>query len=200
VDAFKLFNDCVTKLLETERTKSLELAEVLRLQKALLNFALKCYPGNLDFVNHCINQAVVVLRGGKAEGKEAAELDDAAVQELEALLSIPLASLALQVLELNEYSDILAFLPWESRKQVAIELVRAVLASRAPLSDLAKVTKLFEMMGPLLKDDPDAASHSKVQQELLLSFCVRIPCAGPHFDCVRLCASMCNPPAIYVDN
>jgi hypothetical protein len=31
VDAFKLFNDCVTKLLEADRTKSLDLAEVRRL-------------------------------------------------------------------------------------------------------------------------------------------------------------------------
>ena len=65
-----------------------------------------------------------------------------------------------QVLELAEYSDILAFLPWESRKQVAVELVRAVLATRAPLEDLAKVDKLFEMVVPLLRDDPNAASNA----------------------------------------
>ena len=47
-----MINECVTKLLE-ERT-NLDLAEVLRLQKALLNFALKCYPENLDYVNHCL--------------------------------------------------------------------------------------------------------------------------------------------------
>jgi vacuolar protein sorting-associated protein 35 len=150
---------------------------VLRLQKALLNFALKCYPGNLGFVNHCINQTVSVLRGASKQSKQAAAdgqpaassvpvtLDDAAVMELESLLSIPLASLALQVLELNEYSDILAFLPWESRKQVALELVRAVLAARTSLSDLGKVTKLFEMMAPLLKDDPGAVAHSKAAED-----------------------------------
>lgn len=51
-NALQIFNECITKLLE-ERT-NLDLAEMLRLQKALLNFALKCYPGNLDYVNHCL--------------------------------------------------------------------------------------------------------------------------------------------------
>jgi len=47
-------------------------------------------------------------------------LDDTGVAELEVLLSIPLASLALQVLQLTEYSELLAFLPWTSRKQVRV--------------------------------------------------------------------------------
>ena len=67
------------------------------------------------------------IEGG--EGSEAAAattagtataLDDTGVAELEVLLSIPLASLALQVLQLTEYSELLAFLPWTSRKQVRV--------------------------------------------------------------------------------
>jgi vacuolar protein sorting-associated protein 35 len=159
VPAFTLFNDCVAKLL-VERT-ALDLAEVLRLHKALLNFALKCYPGNLGFVNHCLAQCVAVLN---TKGK-AAPLDDPSVQEVESLLSIPLSTLALQVLELNDYADILSFLPWESRKQVALELVRAVVLTRAALTDQEKVEKLFEMIVPLLKDDPDAATNAKEESE-----------------------------------
>jgi len=157
VQAFQVFNECVTKLLE-ERT-SLDLAEVLRLQKALLNFALKCYPGNLDYVNHCLEQTVAVL----TNNEKGTDLDEAAVQEVEALLSIPLSSLALEVLSLNQYSDMLIYLPWASRKQVAVELLRAVVAAGAPLTDVSSVEKLFQMIVPLLKDnaDPNAAEASE---------------------------------------
>jgi hypothetical protein len=55
VGAFEHFDGCIAKLL-SERTAALETAEVLRLHKALLNFALKCYPANLDYVNHCLAQ------------------------------------------------------------------------------------------------------------------------------------------------
>jgi len=172
VDAFKMFNECVSKVLE--RSVGMELAEVLRLHKALLNFALKCYPGNLAYVNHCLGQAVAVLNakangGGAADEKPtpstkaqapSSALDEASVMEVESLLSIPLSTLALQVLELDEYSDILAFLPWESRRQVAIELVRAVLNTRhsETLGDLPRLEKLFAMITPLLRDDPNAGA------------------------------------------
>ena len=42
--------------------------------------------------------------------------------EVEALLSIPLSSLALEVLSLNQYSDMLIYLPWASRKQASVAL------------------------------------------------------------------------------
>ena len=131
----------------------------MRLQKALLNFALKCYPGNLDYVNHCLEQTVAVL----TNNEKGTDLDESAVQEVEALLSIPLSSLALEVLSLNQYSDMLVYLPWASRKQVAVELLRAVVAAGAPLTDVANVEKLFEMIVPLLKDnaDPNVAEASE---------------------------------------
>ena len=39
-------------------------------------------------------------------------LDEAASDELERLLSIPLDSLVLKVLELEHYSDLITLLPW----------------------------------------------------------------------------------------
>ena len=45
-------------------------------------------------MNHCLGQAIAVLNAAKEKGEE---LADAAIQELEILLSIPLSSLALQV-------------------------------------------------------------------------------------------------------
>mmetsp|Transcript_11276 Transcript_11276/g.32441 ORF Transcript_11276/g.32441 Transcript_11276/m.32441 type:complete len:802 (-) Transcript_11276:509-2914(-) len=146
VPAFQLFNECVTKLLE-ERT-SLDLAEVLRLQRALLNFAIKCYPGNLEYVNHCLGQALSVLPAYE----KGLTLDDAAAQEVEGLLSVPLACLALKVLELDQYGQMLVYLPWENRKQVALELVRSVIRTREVLSDVAMVERLFRVMEPLLRD------------------------------------------------
>ena len=59
LQAFNLFNDCITKILE-ERS-NLDLAEILRLQTALMTFALKCYPGRLDYVNYCLGMCASVL-------------------------------------------------------------------------------------------------------------------------------------------
>ena len=69
----------MTKLLEERASSSpLDLCEVLRLQSALLEFALTCYPGRLDYVNHCLGMCVTVL-GGQAVGT----LDEASVEQIE---------------------------------------------------------------------------------------------------------------------
>jgi len=74
--AFTLFNDCITKVLE-EKT-NMDLAEILRLQTALMTFALKCYPGRLDYVNHCLGMCSSVLSDTKT-----GELDESAIIEIE---------------------------------------------------------------------------------------------------------------------
>ena len=60
-----MFNDCVSKLLE-ERT-NFSVVEVLRLQSSLLNYALKSYPGKLEYVSHCISNCAQILaaKGGE---------------------------------------------------------------------------------------------------------------------------------------
>lgn len=49
-----MLNSCVTRLV-SERPK-LELSEVILMQVALLQFASQCYPGRLEYVNHCIGE------------------------------------------------------------------------------------------------------------------------------------------------
>ena len=144
--AFTLFNDCITKVLE-EKT-NMDLAEILRLQTALMTFALKCYPGRLDYVNHCLGMCSSVLSDTKT-----GELDDSAIVEIEELLSIPLSSLALKVLDLDQYSELLTYLPWENRRQVATILVRSTLHSNVQLNSIEKIDKLFATITPLLRDE-----------------------------------------------
>ncbi|CAN0154646.1 unnamed protein product, partial [Hapterophycus canaliculatus] len=121
VDAFRLLNDCVTRLV-SERPK-LELSEVILMQVALLQFAAQCYPGRMEYVNHCIgvcgramvSQGYEPLVGGRQSRRE---LPLECVEALLRLLSTPLKSLGLGVLSLAEYVDLLHFLPWEPQKQV----------------------------------------------------------------------------------
>ncbi|CAM9305470.1 unnamed protein product [Ectocarpus sp. 13 AM-2016] len=158
VDAFRLLNDCVTRLV-SERLK-LELSEIILMQVALLQFASQCYPGRLEYINHCIGvcgRAMVSrgfepLTGGRPARRD---LPLECIEALLRLLSIPLKSLGLGVLSLAEYVDLLHFLPWESQKQVSLELLRSVLSKESALSDLDCVDRLLGMIAPILKDPPN---------------------------------------------
>jgi len=146
LDAFTKFNNCITKILE-ERS-NLELSEILRLQTALMTFALKCYPGRLDYVNYCLGMCASVL-----SATQTPELDENSIIEIEELLSIPLSSLALQVLDLKQYAELLTYLPYENRRQVATILLRSTLHSNGKLDTVDKLDKLLSSITPLIKDE-----------------------------------------------
>jgi vacuolar protein sorting-associated protein 35 len=162
IPAFKLFNDCITTLIEERTTMSL--VETLRLQTALTNFALKCYPGKMDYVNHCLTAAGALIAKTDFAATAGAASEDArqdeTTQQIETLLSSPLSSLSLLVLEMPSYSKLMSYLPWSNWKQVASVLLRSVISLNSPLTEVAQVEQLFAMITPLVRDQHVASSSS----------------------------------------
>ena len=64
-DSFGLFDECVQKVYNARGPK-LTSKEVIRLQTALLQFSIKCYPGHLEQVSRCIHVCVSALRQANA--------------------------------------------------------------------------------------------------------------------------------------
>ena len=166
VKAFAAFNSCATKLVE-EKKGAIELGELLKLQGALLEFAIECYPGRLDYVNHCFGTCAAVLNASRPPAADGAApealADDAEAEELERCLTLPLGGPAIGlsgVLELTLFGTLQAYLPWKRRKDVAVSLVKAVLSAGEALDSVDAVERLFAMIAPLLRDgdDPEAAA------------------------------------------
>ena len=61
--------------------------------------------------------------------------DEAAIDELEKLLSIPINSLVLKLLELEHYSDLLNFLLWDNRCQLDVVMLTDVQVSGKVLTE-----------------------------------------------------------------
>jgi len=159
LDTFEMFEDCIASVLEAKASKATA-REVIRLESSLLDFSLKCYPGRMDHVNKCLGVCASGLRGvmgnnstGPGPRPMPIQLDVVAVVELEKLLSLPLESLALRVLELDHYSDLLSFLPFNNRKLVAVSMLKAVEASGQTPMDLNEIEQLFAIVKPLLYKD-----------------------------------------------
>jgi vacuolar protein sorting-associated protein 35 len=162
VNAFKLFNDCITTLIE-ERS-NMSLCETLKLQTSLTNFALKCYPSRVDYVSHCLNTCAALIEktdfvstsATESVGPDGRSSNETTVQ-IEALLSAPLSSLALRVLEIPGFTKVMSYLPWGNWKEVAASLLRSVIATNAKLSDVDMVEQLFGSITPLLRDKEGTA-------------------------------------------
>jgi vacuolar protein sorting-associated protein 35 len=169
-ESFGMFDDCVQRVYNSRGPK-LTAKEVIRLQTALLQFSLKCYPGNLEHITRCMSACIAALNQANAsyEATDATmaavppkRLDDVAVMELEKLLSIPLDSLALKVLQLQDYSRLITFLPWGNRKGVATKLLEAIDETGIPPQSIQEIQQLFQVIEPLLREEGTGPSSYAV--------------------------------------
>ena len=162
-DSFGLFEECVQKVYNARGPK-LTSKEVIRLQTALLQYSIKCFPGHVVQVGRCIDSCVTALQQANASYDPttasnsntaigAASLDDTSVAELEKLLSIPLDSLALKVLEFDTYSQLIGFLPWQNRRALAIAMLTALENSGSTPKHIKDIEQLFHVIEPLLRDE-----------------------------------------------
>ncbi|KAJ1402812.1 vacuolar protein sorting-associated protein 35-like protein [Ochromonadaceae sp. CCMP2298] len=156
MNSFKLFNDCITTLIEDRANMSL--TETLRLQTVLTNFALKCHPSRIDYVSHCLSTSGMLIEktdfvatSAKETQQEGRSTNETTTQ-IEALLSSPLSTLALRVLEIPSYVKLMSYLPWGNWKEVAATLLRAVISNNTPLPEVEQVEQLFKTITPLLRD------------------------------------------------
>jgi vacuolar protein sorting-associated protein 35 len=162
MDSFTMFEACVQNVYNARGPK-LTTKEVIRLQTALLNFSLKCYPGHMEHVNQCLGVCVTALRqasnaipaeGTVAQVQTAPKLDEASITELEKLLSIPLDTLALKVLQLEHYGDLLGCLPWENRRDVGMTMLRAIVSSGgSPPKSVKELEELFGIIAPVFREE-----------------------------------------------
>ena len=75
-------------------------------------------------------------------------LNWAAIDELEKLLSIPLGPLVINVIELDPYYDLLTFISWDNRCQVAVVMLMVVQVSGKVLTDVRHIEYLFRIITP----------------------------------------------------
>ena len=155
-DSFGLFEECVQKVYQARGPK-LTAKEVIRLQTALLQFSLSCFPGQVANVGRCLDACETALR--QALNDQTALDDAAAVAELEKFLSLPLESSSLQVLQCVSYPQLLVYLP--HRRAVA-----AALLQQAPVPPSSAQEPLWLVLEPLLQSDATEAEQTLVAQWL----------------------------------
>lgn len=103
-DIFKLFKKYTDKIIE-EQGKTIDVARLLELEVAFLNFSIQSKPENLEQVNSILESCVSILKSTTITNQ-----DQAAMKLLVKLLSIPLQSLSIQVLSMNHYPELMKYM------------------------------------------------------------------------------------------
>jgi hypothetical protein len=179
MNSFDVFDDCVHRYFEA-RGLNTPPKDVIRLQGCLMNYALKIAPHNTHLISRCISQCAKALQtlqeqkrasmmgqslvlGGVSRTSMEINMDMVAITELEKLLSVPLKSMGLMVLDSPDFIALLAFLPWDNRRQVAISMIKSVIGSGRvdvaeiddsnKIKDVSMLEDLFTILTPLLRDE-----------------------------------------------
>lgn len=157
IKAFQIVNEYVAKVVDAR--PSMEVADILQLQVSLLEFAISCYPGRLDYVDHVLGFVVQLMT--RVEDRANPNI----VRLLVRLLTVPLDSLALEILNLGHFPEVMAFLPFDSRKAVAVKLLRSVLAAHAEITSQEQVAQLLTVLSPLVRDEEGQPPEEEERKE-----------------------------------
>eukprot|EP00526_Cylindrotheca_closterium_P003190 CAMPEP_0113639908 /NCGR_PEP_ID=MMETSP0017_2-20120614/20942_1 /TAXON_ID=2856 /ORGANISM="Cylindrotheca closterium" /LENGTH=1521 /DNA_ID=CAMNT_0000551157 /DNA_START=182 /DNA_END=4747 /DNA_ORIENTATION=+ /assembly_acc=CAM_ASM_000147 len=178
-DSYSMFDECVQKVYNARGPK-LQAKEVIRLQTCLLAYSKKCYQGNREQVVLCLNHCVVALQQASAnqallqdyqgnhmpqQAPPRVPLDPVATKELEKFLSVPLDDMGLGVLNLEHYTELIAFLPWANRRQVALTLLEAISKKGTPPESMKELEALFTVIAPVLRNEGDPIPPSGVADD-----------------------------------
>lgn len=167
LEMFPLFHKYSSQIIEAKQKRAstdspLKLGEdVLPLQVALVNFAASCYPERLSYVDDVLDFSVKQITA--AEGSM--ESDEKAVDSATQLLSMPLDSISLKILELRNYAPLLTLLPAESRKRVAIAISLTASKSPSPIETNERADALFKYLSPLIVEDIKVTPENRFEFE-----------------------------------
>jgi vacuolar protein sorting-associated protein 35 len=159
LDIFKLFKKYTDKIIE-EQGKTIEVARLLELEVAFMNFSIKTYPKNINYVNQILESCSQILRSTPIHNT-----DVNSMKLLVKLLSIPLESLSMAVLSMNHYPTLMKYMKFGNRRTVALRIVKAVIGDKKYLTQLKVIEQLIDFIMPLLQDDKDSEAEEPYEFE-----------------------------------
>jgi vacuolar protein sorting-associated protein 35 len=159
VNIFKLFKKYTDKIIE-EQGKTIDVSRLLELEVAFMNFSIKTYPANIQYVNEILESCNQILKTTPINNN-----DKNCMKLMVRLLSIPLDSHSIAVLGMGEYLTLMQYMKFQNKRTVAIKIVKTIIKDQRVVSRPTTVDQLIEFIMPLLQDDKDMAKEDTYEFE-----------------------------------
>lgn len=154
VNLYDLFKKNIDTLIE--HSDSSDFKNVLYLETAFLKFTIRCYPTQAEYVNEILKSAV------RSCSLHTSSMDEECQSFIVKILTLPLDSLSVAVLTMHEYPNLMKYLKFTRRREVAQQIVKVVAKNDLQLTDEVLVGQLLIFIEPLLKKLPDSEDISEV--------------------------------------
>uniref|UniRef100_A0A0N5AF59 Vacuolar protein sorting-associated protein 35 n=1 Tax=Syphacia muris TaxID=451379 RepID=A0A0N5AF59_9BILA len=152
IPLFDIFSKQVESVISSRNGMPTE--DIVALQMALVNFALKCYPNNPDYADTVFKSTSSIFAQLNISR---VSHNDAVGRELLKLLKIPVEDYddAVRLLELAHYSLVLNLLNYKGRTQATSFVLQNMVENDTILSSLEVLEKFLLIAEPLLVDQDD---------------------------------------------
>jgi len=140
-----------------------DVSSALEVLAAFMNFTQSLYPEQIHYVDNILGSTVEVLRKYFAR-MGGSRLDGVGAEKVTDLLSIPLKTLSLAVLDLEQYPVLLGFLHFAQKKEVALSMISNIVDSNLFLTSTEMIRNLFSgVISPLIKDEDGTEGNETAQ-------------------------------------
>uniref|UniRef100_F1KWT9 Vacuolar protein sorting-associated protein 35 n=1 Tax=Ascaris suum TaxID=6253 RepID=F1KWT9_ASCSU len=138
--------------------------DIVDLQTALVNFAIKCYPERTDYANTVFGATANIFTRLKISN--VAHNDDVG-RELLKFLRIPVDQYndVIRLLQLNDYGSVIDLLDYRGKTQAASYLLQNMIENDTVLPSLEAVEGLFALIESLVIDQEDQPDELETNED-----------------------------------
>ncbi|KAK6104100.1 Vacuolar protein sorting-associated protein 35 [Brugia pahangi] len=140
--------------------------DVVSLQTALVNFALKCYPERTDYADMVFATTANVFDKFKIVR---ASYSSVVGREIMKILRIPVDQYnnTDKLLQLEHYGDVLGLMDYRGRTQAAAYVLQKMVDDDVVLTTMEAVEKLLNLIEPLLVDQEDQPDDLRMNEDFV---------------------------------
>lgn len=142
INIYELFQTNIQELVKN--SPSSQVKNTLNLYSAFMQFTLKCYPNQHEYVNEILREAAQYCAQNEKN------IDEDCQIYISKFLIHPLETLAHVILTMKEYPTLMKYLKFKRRREVAKQITKAVSKGQIDLSDTNVVEQLIVFIRPVL--------------------------------------------------
>lgn len=163
VQLFEVFSDQVASIVANRQHLLPE--DMVALEVALVNLALKCYPERVDYIDKVMLNSVEVFQ---RLGLDHIESNSLVARELSKLLKIPVDNYnnILTVLKLQHYAALMQHLDYYGRKSLSVYILNNALDNETIIPTQEQVEQALHLVSTLITDQNDQPTSEIDLEEL----------------------------------
>lgn len=169
VELFEVFSEQVSSIIANRQYLPPE--DMVALQVALINLALKCYPDRIDYIDKVMLSSVEMFQ---RLGLEHLEYHSSVAKELQKLLKIPLDTYndILVVLKLKHYAGLMQHLDYNGRKSLSIYILNNALENEIIIPSPDETEQALTLLNTLVAEKSENPVGEIDMEELAEEQCL----------------------------